>query len=807
MKGGENMQLGMINSMLKTDLKSINPSGSVEAKGSLFQGLLNSVNSNSLQNSVINTEEFEKQQQKNELSKLMQILNNEELMPSSVNEMEDIDTKLTEPSNQLFSTLQELIKNYSKESEVDTLTQSMENTDIDTVVNSILQNLEEKIMKVLKNDDTSLSGHENTDMATLFTDLKKLENIANTDEEISSGKEVVETVQIMQQFVQFLINKLNPDSTISNPTFASKMPNLLSGDGLNLYKVHFKTVENTNQNVKASPSSLLHSTEGEATRLQDKGSISLLEESMVQQKIMAVQPNSVPDEKSVPSSISSSSEIEESKGMNLLSNNRMAMDLNQQNMEISNSKNAEPAESVKIVPFVSANSALVQKDENSSTLNNDVPVTKQVDELNEGISKNSYLFNSKNSLDSRKPIDIVNNLNVETTSQNGNLDELANRENSSFIKEDDSQVTKQFVHFNEGNKGNASIFIPKKDALSNNLMSTSNHLDKQFISQNSNLDELGTGWNETQEIVEEQAVLEDNKGAIFNKYFPIDRQSLSIQNSLLQENKGKVITNKLTQEVIIPQLEQSMDDGTNKRQLDGKTKPALKSFISAIMTELNKPISSKGQTLNNVQKVINPLLVGSLVKSEKELTKSVAFSKQEVAKTIETETKTFPSIQHTFMKQEPLVLLTNSGSGQVVRSVNLEQQFEKILSNSQFTKLGDTQTLSIRLAPDHLGSIRIEIIQNDGNMIAKIYTASAEAKEVLDSQLSSLKHGLNAQNLQVDKLDVVLTSQQQDKTNKDPNQQQQEQAPSHREKHQPDEDEEKRKKKFIEELLNIEMEI
>nr|MBU5222093.1 flagellar hook-length control protein FliK [Vibrio cholerae] len=73
--------------------------------------------------------------------------------------------------------------------------------------------------------------------------------------------------------------------------------------------------------------------------------------------------------------------------------------------------------------------------------------------------------------------------------------------------------------------------------------------------------------------------------------------------------------------------------------------------------------------------------------------------------------------------------------------------------------------------------IRIEITQNEGNMIARIITANTEAKDVLDKQLTSLKHGLSAQNLQVDKIDIVVSSHPQERLQREQQQQQEQQQP------------------------------
>ena len=54
------------------------------------------------------------------------------------------------------------------------------------------------------------------------------------------------------------------------------------------------------------------------------------------------------------------------------------------------------------------------------------------------------------------------------------------------------------------------------------------------------------------------------------------------------------------------------------------------------------------------------------------------------------------------------------------------------------------QKLLIKLHPDNLGSLRIELIQKDQTMVARILTTTDAAKEALESHLHSLKDAFGA---------------------------------------------------------------
>ncbi|NKE05271.1 flagellar hook-length control protein FliK [Mesobacillus selenatarsenatis] len=121
-------------------------------------------------------------------------------------------------------------------------------------------------------------------------------------------------------------------------------------------------------------------------------------------------------------------------------------------------------------------------------------------------------------------------------------------------------------------------------------------------------------------------------------------------------------------------------------------------------------------------------------------------------------------------KAEQLVL-TMSSPERPVSAEQLMKQFESILSKSQFMNNGGTQKLFIKLFPEHLGSIRIELLQRDQTMMARIITSTGTAKETLEAQINGLKQAFTAQNLSVDRIEV--TQQQQERfLSKDSEQQQ-----------------------------------
>nr|WP_309099573.1 flagellar hook-length control protein FliK [Fredinandcohnia onubensis] len=93
------------------------------------------------------------------------------------------------------------------------------------------------------------------------------------------------------------------------------------------------------------------------------------------------------------------------------------------------------------------------------------------------------------------------------------------------------------------------------------------------------------------------------------------------------------------------------------------------------------------------------------------------------------------------------------------------KQFQNILARSNFLNSGGQQKLLINLYPEHLGSLRIEILQSEAGMIARILASTSQAKELVESQLSNLKHSFLAQNISVEKIEVSTQLQYQTERN------------------------------------------
>lgn len=96
------------------------------------------------------------------------------------------------------------------------------------------------------------------------------------------------------------------------------------------------------------------------------------------------------------------------------------------------------------------------------------------------------------------------------------------------------------------------------------------------------------------------------------------------------------------------------------------------------------------------------------------------------------------------------------------QSEALIKEIQNHLNRMQMSNNNGVIKLTMRLFPENLGQIRIEVMQQDGVLQARILATSSAGKELLDSSLNQLKTSLVAQNIQLDRIDIAQALQSSD---------------------------------------------
>ena len=87
------------------------------------------------------------------------------------------------------------------------------------------------------------------------------------------------------------------------------------------------------------------------------------------------------------------------------------------------------------------------------------------------------------------------------------------------------------------------------------------------------------------------------------------------------------------------------------------------------------------------------------------------------------------------------------------------KELQKVMNRVQFGQAAGANRLVIKLYPEQLGTIRIELIQKDGILTAKMLASTALGKEMLDTHSGQLRQGLANQNIQIEKLEITQALQ------------------------------------------------
>lgn len=114
-------------------------------------------------------------------------------------------------------------------------------------------------------------------------------------------------------------------------------------------------------------------------------------------------------------------------------------------------------------------------------------------------------------------------------------------------------------------------------------------------------------------------------------------------------------------------------------------------------------------------------------------------------------------------RMHSVTLPTNPAS----QSEALAKEIANLVKNSQLSNNQGTIRMTLKLFPENLGQIRIEIMQQNGVLTARLLATSAAGKELLDSSLHQLKTAFVTQNIQMDRIDVAQALQETDRNFRD----------------------------------------
>lgn len=254
---------------------------------------------------------------------------------------------------------------------------------------------------------------------------------------------------------------------------------------------------------------------------------------------------------------------------------------------------------------------------------------------------------------------------------------------------------------------------------------------------------------------------------------PLVANALGMTEESLQQLISKLTGNQ----------QQATDVWTMLNKVDQNLFPALQQLASAINghseAKLNKKEAQQAVGLIKLIQLAGPktdlaLKQESLVAQTKNWVSTLA--SQITTKSVEKEVS-LPFAKPVIRFQNPIdttqqvttVAQTNALSGKVEtvtiqlpanatptsQAAKFVEEFQSVMNRSQFANNAAGMRLLIKIYPENLGTIRVELVQKDGMLSAKLLASNALGKQLLDSTLHQLKQGLANQNIQLDRVDVA----------------------------------------------------
>ncbi len=254
----------------------------------------------------------------------------------------------------------------------------------------------------------------------------------------------------------------------------------------------------------------------------------------------------------------------------------------------------------------------------------------------------------------------------------------------------------------------------------------------------------------------------DTKADLLQYLQNIIQQVLDESTGLLPMNKQLIMANaELKLSKIYTLATNNVELSANQLEKLEGLKRTLDQLLTKIESMLNVPSNAKKSLVHMISSQANNEMqvpfqkASSQMQTRPELMKQVG-NAQNIAAAGGMETSSMYNPFLAMSKIEQLVLAMPADPTSANQEEFIEA-FENLLSKAKFTNNNGVQRLFIKLNPENLGLLRIELIQKDGMMTAKIIASTKGAKELLDSQLQGLKQSFVNQNLPVEKVEISQT--------------------------------------------------
>lgn len=265
---------------------------------------------------------------------------------------------------------------------------------------------------------------------------------------------------------------------------------------------------------------------------------------------------------------------------------------------------------------------------------------------------------------------------------------------------------------------------------------------------------LGIDSEQLQKLV--QKLLGEDKEAkdVWELLALVDVQAPVLQAQVVTalQGEGQVTPKEATQLLQVLKLAKLVGQKTDLTAPQENLLTNVKSLLTVLQTNV-ETIQTTPQVTTKTT-VTLPLQGFQHVVQQVQVTKQTDTSANEMvtANTVQTKADTF---QVTLPAAKP------------AQSEALLKEMQAIMNKAQISNVQGITRLTLKLYPENLGTIRIELVQNDGVLTARLLASTAHGRELLDSQAHQLKQAFVQQNIQIERLDIAQSLQDADRQQRD----------------------------------------
>lgn len=273
-----------------------------------------------------------------------------------------------------------------------------------------------------------------------------------------------------------------------------------------------------------------------------------------------------------------------------------------------------------------------------------------------------------------------------------------------------------------------------------------------------NLDNLMAALNvdkeQIQKLVQQLLGEEQQASDVWELLTLVDAQAPVLQTQLVAalQGEGQVTPEEATTLLQVLKLTQLVGQKADLTMSQENSLSNVQQFLTTVQTQI--------ETIQTAQQVTTKTTVTLPLQGFQQVIQQVQVTKQSdtnanemvTANTVQTKADTF---QVTLPTAKP------------AQSEALLKEMQAIINKAQISNAQGITRLTLKLYPENLGTIRIELVQNDGVLTARLLASTAHGRELLDSQAHQLKQAFVQQNIQVERLDIAQSLQDADRQQRD----------------------------------------